>query len=148
MGLDGLILRKKDKMNLEETKDLMISILERLSYSYSMSEEKNKRGRKYYFCGVGEYRGSEKGFVMYLEGESDPPDRNYEEWIDSDLGKVLHIEDISGSEDMILKILYEYFKVNPNDYFYNILDWYYTKKEIDRIYNSDDWEDWPYKNPN
>jgi len=147
MGLDGLILRKKDKMNLEETKKLMSSILDKLGYYYGMSE-KNKRGRKFYTCGVSEYQGSEKGFVMYLSGESNPPDRTYEEWIDSDLGKVLHIEDISGSEDMILKILYEYFKVNPNDYFYNILDWYYKKKEIDRIYNSDDWEDWPYKNPN
>ena len=147
MGLDGLILRKKDKMNLEETKKLMSSILDKLGYYYGMSE-KNKRGRKFYTCGVSEYQGSEKGFVMYLYGEQDPFDEGQFDFIECDLGKVLHIEDISGSEDMILKILYEYFKVNPNDYFYNILDWYYTKKEIDRIYNSDDWEDWPYKNPN
>ena len=147
MGLGGIILRKKDKMNLEETKKLMSSILDKLGYYYGMSE-KNKRGRKFYTCGVSEYQGAEKGFVIYLYGESNPPDRTYEEWIDSDLGKVLHIEDISGSEDMILKILYEYFKVHPNDYFFDDLDWYYTKKEIDIIYNSDDWEDWPYKNPN
>ncbi len=147
MGLSGLILRKKDKMNLEETKDLMVSILERFSYSYSMSEEKHK-GRKFYTCGVSEYQGSEKGFVMYLYGEQDPFDEGQFDFIECDLGNSVYIEDVSGSEDMILKILYEYFKVHPNDYFFDVLDWYYTKKEIDIIYNSDDWEDWPYKNPN
>ncbi len=147
MGLGGIILRKKDKMNLEETKKLMSSILDKLGYYYGMSE-KNKRGRKFYTCGVSEYQGSEKGFVIYLYGEQDPFDEGQFDFIECDLGKVLHIEDISGSEDMILKILYEYFKVNPNDYFFDDLDWYFTKKEIDRIYNSDDWEDWPYKNLN
>ncbi len=147
MGLGGIILRKKDKMNLEETKKLMGAIFEKKGYFYGMTEHKNS-DRKYYTCGVSEYQGSEKGFVMYLKGEHDPFDEGKFDFIECDLGKVLHIEDISDSEDMLLRILYEYFKVHPNDYFFDDLDWYYTKKEIDRIYNSDDWEDWPYKNPN
>ena len=119
MGLSGLVLRKKDKMNLEETKKLMSSILDKLGYYYGMSE-KNKRGRKFYTCGVGEYRGSEKGFVIYLYGEQDPFDEGQFDFIECDLGNSVYIEDVSGSEDMILKILYEYFKVHPNDYFFDL----------------------------
>lgn len=147
MGLGGLILKKKDEINLNETKDLMVSILEKLNYFYDMSERKHE-GETYYICGVNEYPFSEKGFVMYLEDGQNPFDQGLFDFIECNLGKAVFIEDVSGSEDMILKILYEYFKVNANDYFFDEMDWFYTKKEIDKIYHSNDWQDWLYKNPN
>lgn len=69
-------------------------------------------------------------------------------WISPNLYVAILIEDLCDCEDSVLKILYKYFRLHPAEFFYAEEDWYYTKKEIDRIYNSDDWEDWPYKNPN
>ena len=53
----------------------------------------------------------------------------------------------SDSEYSILKILHEYFRIHPDEYFYSEEDWFYTMEDIEKIYEKDDWYHWCYKKP-
>lgn len=144
MGLSGMILRKINDIEIESAKNKIVDILNFLNYSYSISYE--TKIDKHYVLGVNEFLGSDKGFVMYIYDKPRFDDGDFE-WICKEVDVVALIEDIYCCGDMILKILYEYFKDNPSDFFYDDFKWFYTKEDIDKIYNSSDWEDWCYKKP-
>lgn len=57
------------------------------------------------------------------------------------------IEDISDCEKILLDFLYEYLKLNPEDYFYDEEEWYYTYEDIERIKKNVFDPAWCYKNP-
>lgn len=61
--------------------------------------------------------------------------------------RTIIIEDIEECEKILLDFLYEYFKLNPEDYFWNELDWYYTYDDIMRIKQTEFDSSWCYKNP-
>ena len=55
---------------------------------------------------------------------------------------------ISENEKSVLKILYEYFKLYPNEYFYSEEEWFYDKNNIERIYFENPYDSkWCYRNP-
>jgi hypothetical protein len=88
-------------------------------------------------------------FCMYI---FDKPKPEYMEdddfsWISPNLYVAILIEDLCDSEDSILKILHEYLRIHPDEYFYAEEDWFYTQKDIERIYESKDWFHWCYKKP-
>lgn len=145
MGLSGMILRKTKELELKKTKKRVISILESLGYTCYLWNE-DLKGEDYCSISVNE-RPYERGFVMWLYGKPDLYDQEEFKWIDSNLNQVINIEDITDREDMILKFLHKYFKYYPNDYFNNEMEWFYTKEDIDRIYDGSDWEYWCYKKP-
>ncbi len=58
------------------------------------------------------------------------------------------IENFSGCEKILLDFLFEYLKLNPEDYFYDELKWYYTYEDVVRIKQQKFDPDWCYKNPN
>ncbi len=146
MGSSGMVLRKTKELELKKTKKRVISIIKSLGYAYDIcNEDLDVEG--YCTISIGNNLNFDRGFVMWLYGKPDLADQDNFKWIDSDLNQVINIEDISGRIDMILKFLHKYFKYYPNDYFNNELDWFYTKEDIDRIYNGSDWEYWCYKKP-
>lgn len=134
-----MILKKKENIGFSKLRDDMITIVKLLGYNCYEWEGTNS-------ISVDENpdMDSEKGFVMYVYEEYDPLDKGNFDWIEKDLGQVVNIESISGCEDMILRILYEYFKIYPDDYFYNEMSWYYDKNDIIKIYESSSWDDWCY----
>lgn len=86
---------------------------------------------------------------MYIYNKSDSIyDHNFD-WIKKDkcLNQVINIENFSECEDIMLKFVYEYLKLNKEDIFYDELKWYYTFQDIQKIYNSLFDEEWCYKPP-
>ncbi|MDE6852643.1 MAG: hypothetical protein K2J67_09190 [Lachnospiraceae bacterium] len=64
------------------------------------------------------------------------------------LVRIIVIERISECEKILLDFLFEYFKLNPKDYFWvEGYKWHYTYKDIKKIKQSDFNPDWCYKDP-
>lgn len=84
---------------------------------------------------------------MYMYSDDDSLDRF--DWVSKggNLIRGVIIEDISGCERMLLDFLYEYLMLNPKDYFWNELDWYYTYDDIVKIRQKEFNPDWCYKKP-
>lgn len=61
--------------------------------------------------------------------------------------RAIIIEDFNECEKILLDFLYEYFKLNPEDYFWDELDWYYTQEDIIKLKKEEFDSDWCYKNP-
>ncbi|MBQ8942030.1 MAG: hypothetical protein IJ062_09335 [Firmicutes bacterium] len=150
MGLSGLILRKYEKLEVETTKKTLLNILDLCGCKYTSEFHTysiRNRLYNYYFISVSPQIHN-KNFVMYLYGDVVPEyNRNNFEFIESDLVKVVSIEDIYGCEEILLKILHEYFKFYPDDFFYNELEWYYDKNIISKIIASSDQKNWCYIKP-
>lgn len=86
-------------------------------------------------------------WVMYLYSNDDCLDRF--DWIlkNGHLIRAVIIEDFDECERILLDFLYEYFKLNPEDYFWDELDWYYTQEDIVKLKQKEFNSDWCYKNP-
>ncbi len=86
-------------------------------------------------------------WLMYLYSDDDCTDSF--DWIaeGEKLIRVMIIEDISDCERILLDFLYEYFKRNPEDYFYAEEEWYYTHEDIVRIKQTEFDQVWCYKKP-
>lgn len=84
---------------------------------------------------------------MYMYSDDDCLDRF--DWVlkDGNLIRAIVIEDIAGCEKILLDFLGEYFELNPDDYFYDELKWYYTHGDIIKIKQKEFEPDWCYKNP-
>jgi hypothetical protein len=147
MGLSGIFLRKNEelrKTDITEVKSLFTGICEKLGYAVKFPE-RFYYGKTSCVCSVAEGSGSEKSFVMWLYSDTDAVPE-YDK-IAPDLSSVAIIESISGCEEMIFNILREYFELFPEDYFCDELQWYYTKRSIDRIAQGTDRVDWLYQHP-
>ena len=72
------------------------------------------------------------------------------EWIleGGHLIRAIIIENFSECEKMLLDFLYEYLKLNPEDYFWDEFDWYYTFEDIKKIRQNEFDRYWCYQNPN
>ena len=84
---------------------------------------------------------------MYMYSNDDCLDRF--DWIlkDGHLIRAVIIEDFDGCEKILLDFLYEYFNLNPEDYFWDELNWYYTQEDIEKSKQEEFDSDWCYKNP-
>lgn len=86
-------------------------------------------------------------WLMYMYSDDDCLDRF--DWVlkDGKLICAIIIEDIAGCSKILLDFLFEYLKLNPDDYFWDELKWYYTYEDITRIKQKKFEPDWCYKNP-
>lgn len=67
---------------------------------------------------------------------------------DGHLITAMLIERVSDCEQILLDFLFEYFRLNPNDYFWiEEYGWHYTYEDIKIIKQSEFDSDWCYKNP-
>ena len=135
-----MFLRKITNERLSLIKKEIIDILESLSYNYYDWNE-NLKGENYCSISV-DY--NECGFIMYLYELQNSKENWHINWIDNNLTEVVIIEDIKYSE-MILEILHKYMQIHPDTIYYTEMDWYYTKEDIDKVYNSNDHIHWKYK---
>ena len=140
MGISGMFLRKITNERLSLIKKEIIDILESLSYNYYDWNE-NLKGENYCSISV-DY--NECGFIMYLYELQNSKENWHINWIDNNLTEVVIIEDIKYSE-MILEILHKYMQIHPDTIYYTEMDWYYTKEDVDKVYNSNDHIHWKYK---
>ncbi|MDL1164051.1 hypothetical protein [Paenibacillus sp. 843] len=93
-------------------------------------------------------------FIFYVDGVN-----NYEIYYENDedlsgvdsqlsLYQVGGIEDIYGAQELIFRFIYEYLKLNPDDYFWVAdYDWVYSWEDMKRLKSLPYNPDWCYKNP-
>lgn len=145
MGISGMVLRKKADMDLYNLKNEMFEIFDSLSYEYNDWNEMSE-GKPYNSISVRKKSAStdDESFIIYLYNTFDPKESIQFNWIDEELNIIILIESISECEDMVLEILFKYLKLYPSDIFYNEMEWYYTKKDIDEIHLKPSRRDWCY----
>ncbi len=141
MGVSGMFLRKINGEKLSIVKKEIIDILNSLHYRYyDWNEDKN--GEDY--CSISVDK-NEIGFIMRLYGLNDCKENWHINWIDNNLNCVVDIEETWNCEEIILEILHKYMQLHPDTIYYEEMNWYYTKEDIDKVYNSNDHIHWKYK---
>ncbi|MDQ6419787.1 hypothetical protein RB620_10125 [Paenibacillus sp. LHD-117] len=97
---------------------------------------------------------SSHSLLMYVHSNSNPSiDFYYYNDLDLDnelsLVQVGHIEEIFGVQHLLLDFVYEYLKVNQNDYLWiTDYDWVYGCEEISKLKMMSSYDaNWCYKNP-
>lgn len=153
MGLSGIILKKKENTDIYK----LISDVKKAAEEAGLeprinsilSDSLDEEG-VYTTANIAntyeDVLGAQQ-WLMYIYSNDDCMDRF--DWIvmEGQLIRAIIIEDIGECEEILLDFLYEYFKLNPEDYFWNELDWYYTHDDIARIKQREFDSAWCYKNP-
>lgn len=146
MSVSGMILKEVNFIDPQKTLCEITSIMASLGFSYTVDPITNES--QGFHLGISDPICT-SDFCMYI---LDKPKIEYMadddfSWISSNLYVAILIEDLSDSEDSVLKILHEYFHIHPDEYFYSEEDWFYTMEDIEKIYEKDDWYHWCYKKP-
>lgn len=136
MSVSGILLKKIAFINSERTLKEITNIMDSLGFSYTVDPITSES--QGFQLGVNDSK-CNSDFCMYIFEKPEPKymDDDGFSWISPNLY----------SEDSILKILHEYFQIHPDEYFYTEEDWFYNKKDIEKIYKSGKWYHWCYKNP-
>ena len=152
MGSSGLILKKKENTNIYELiHDVKLAAEKSdLEPRIQLTLYDSKDGGVYTTANIADtYEDIPEAqqWLMYMYSDDDCLDRF--DWVlkDGNLIRAIIIEDIAGCEKILLDFLYEYLKLNPEDYFWNELDWYYTYEDIVKIRSKEFDSIWCYKNP-
>ncbi|MCK6077084.1 hypothetical protein [Paenibacillus silvae] len=92
-------------------------------------------------------------FIYYVDATNNP---SIEFYYNEDVGlepsrklcKVGCIEEIYGVQELIFSFIYEYLKLNPDDYFWvTDYDWVYSWGDMQKLKSLPYDPDWCYKNP-
>lgn len=152
MGLSGIFLKRRQEIDYPQIMEDIIQILNDIGYIYYCEREKGTiESINYeYDCfrvNVWETENSEKQWLMYIYGKEDERLKPTFDWIrkGAELNRVIIIEDFSRCEDMLLRFAHGYLKRFPEDIFFDELDWYYTKVDIDTIIKKPFDKSWCYK---
>ncbi|ERI09029.1 hypothetical protein [Aneurinibacillus aneurinilyticus] len=92
-------------------------------------------------------------FILYIDSPDNPDIEFYyyeDLRIDPDesLCKVGCIENVSNAEELIFRFIYEYLKLNPDNYFWTAdYDWVYSWEDMQKLKSLPYDPDWCYKNP-
>ncbi|MCI1694294.1 hypothetical protein [Aneurinibacillus aneurinilyticus] len=93
-------------------------------------------------------------FIFYVDGID-----NYEIYFENDedisgldsnltLCQVGCIEEVYGAQELIFRFIYEYLKLNPDNYFWVAdYDWVYSWEDMQKLKSLPYDPDWCYKNP-
>ena len=138
MGITGVLITDRNKYNPQKTVETLINIFRNQGYIYKISKTEIGNDDYHYNIGVCKYYGSEDCAVMYVKSGKNthaPLER------EDSLTDSLWIEDIRYT-DIILKILYEYFRVFQEDLFDCDMERLLNKKDIEKIYNGNEWRLW------
>lgn len=153
MGLSGIILKKKENIDIYKLiSDVKKAAEEaglepRINSILSGSLDEEGVYTTANIANTYEDVPEAQQWLMYIYSNDDCMDRF--DWIvmEGHLIRAIIIEDIEECEEILLDFLCEYFKLNPEDYFWNELDWYYTHDDILRIKQNEFDSAWCYKNP-
>lgn len=152
MGLAGLVLKKRENVDIScVIRDVKLAA-KRAELEIRVDSE------LYESWGAGVYttaniadtfedRPNAQQWLMYVYSD----DVDYERFDMVQKGgkliRIMNIENFSECEKMLLDFLYEYLKLNPEDYFWDELDWFYTYEDIVKIKQREFDPNWCYKNP-
>ena len=139
MGLSGLILKKQEDTDLYKLVRDVKKAAEKAGLEFrirpTLFDSLGKEGvyRIANIANTFEEIPEAQQWMMYINSNDDCLDRF--DWIlkNGHLIRAVIIEDFDECEKMLLDFLYEYFKLNPEDYFWDELDWYYTQEDIVKI---------------
>lgn len=146
MSTSGMILKKVANFNPLGTLKEISYIMDSLGFNYCVDPIATDSSD--FQVGINDPT-CNADFCIYILDRPKPEYMKDDDfsWISPNLYVAIQIEDLYDCEDSVLKILHKYFSLHPNEYFYAEESWYYTKENIDRIYESGDWYFWCYKNP-
>lgn len=154
----GFILKKDQEKTISEiVHDLMLAVqragLEHSSgYESKMNEDVVYVFYVWQYLSSGELPGEHR---MKITVCSTGQNLDEYDWViqGGTLFEAAMFQDVDGREKMVLDILYEYFKLNPDDYFVDYasflgeVKWYYTAEDIRRIRLREFDPSWCYKPP-
>ncbi|WP_145413128.1 hypothetical protein [Paenibacillus xylanexedens] len=159
MGISAVILKKKDKYSPEKLlADTIVAAFHSDAALYFYNSKTYTNEGEFLYTTLNINRKSftgdkESSFIFHIHSISSPSTEFYY-YEDLGLGtseslyQVGHIEDIYGSQELILHFMYEYLKLNPDDYFWIAdNDWVYRWEDILRLKSSPYDSDWCYRNP-
>jgi hypothetical protein len=72
------------------------------------------------------------------------------DWVEKDkkLYNIACIEEVYGAEELAFHFVYEYLKLNPNDYFwFDSYEWVFSLKDMEKLNALPYDSNWCYKNP-
>ncbi|MFL0375444.1 hypothetical protein ACH0BY_16060 [Paenibacillus amylolyticus] len=159
MGTSAVILTQKDKYSPEQLlADTIVAAFhsDAALYFYNNKTYTNQGSFLYTTLNINgkSYIGdNESSLILHIHSLSIPSTEFY---YHDDLGldpnlslcQVGHIEDIYGNQELILHLIYEYLKLNLDDYFWIAdNDWVYSWEDIQRLKSLPYDPDWRYKNP-
>ncbi|MCM1500694.1 MAG: hypothetical protein NC124_19705 [Clostridium sp.] len=154
MGISGVFLKKEEEIDYPQIAEDIIQVLNDIGYSYYCEHRKGiikdiNREYDHFQINVWETENFEKQWLMYVYGKEDENLKPTFDWIEkgAELARVIIIEKFSECEDMLLRFAHGYFKTYPDDFFWDELDWYYTKADIDAIMAEPFDKNWCYKKP-
>lgn len=153
MGVSGLILKKKENTSIYKLlHDLRLSAERAGLEARIRSElyEDDIDGGVYTTANIADtYEDIPEAqqWLMYIYSDDDCLDRF--DWIlkGGHLIRSIIIEDIGDCEKILLDFLYEYLKLNPEDIFWDELDWFYTYEDIVKIKQKEFNPYWCYEKP-
>lgn len=158
MGTSAVILTKKDKYSPEQfLADTIVAAFHSYEalYFYNNKTYTNEGEFLYTMLNINHksFTGdNESSLIFHIHSTSSPSTEFY---YHEDLGldpkvslcQVGHIEDIYGNQELILHFIYEYLKLNPDDYFWIADDdWVYSWEDIQELKSLPYDPDWCYKN--
>lgn len=166
MAISGYLLKNKGEYVLEKTKAHIKIIAEKMNMHINEQPPYVKDGEISYIQytiyddvafnldeedwgddSVGQ--GKSLGFYVYPLDEKYEYDNTFDCIKEGkNLQIIICIDDMEFKEELVLRFLYEYFQLNPEDYFWNDNKWCYTLRDIERICRLPFDENWGYKNPN
>ena len=142
MGCSGMILKKVDLFTPKETLSEIKKIMDSLGFNYTIDAETGD-----FHIGINDPE-CNSDFCMFIFDKPEPEYMDDEfAWISPEIYAAVLIEDITDSEESILKILHKYLYIHPSEVFYAEEDWFYTKEDIDLIYEKGDRKYWCYRRP-
>lgn len=154
MGVSGIILKKKEDVNIHKIICDVKKVAKQAGLDYRRRTallESAYDDCVYTIINIADTFDDvpeAQQWVMYIYSNDDSVERF--DWILSDgqLIRVIVIEDIEGCEKILLEFLHEYFRLNPEDLFWNEFDWYFTYNDIKRIMQKEFDVSWCYTAPN
>ena len=146
MGTSGMFLRKVALFNPQNTLREITKIMDTLGFKYCVNSISSESSG--FHLGVNDPK-CNSNFCMYIFERPKPKymEDDVFSWVSPNLYVSILIEDLSDSEDSVLKILHEYLQIHPDEYFYAEENWFYNKDNIEKIHESGKWFHWCYKKP-
>lgn len=140
-----MILKNADEINSKTTLKEITAIMDSLGYNYTVDSTSDINNE--FHIGVTDPNCST--FCMFVFDKPSTKDIIDDDfaWISPNHFVAVMFEDITNSEESILKICYEYFKIFPKEFFWAEESWFYTKDDIDNSFKFGDCEYWCYKKP-
>lgn len=156
MGTSAEILKEREKYCPEKLLADAIVAAFHADVMLTYNDNKNFRDKKFMYVTLNILDHSyNPQFILYVKGKDNPSlsfdDHDYEYYgLDSSrkLCSPAFVEEIYGAEEILFRFIYEYLKINPDDYFcVDDYNWVYRWEDMQKLKSLPYDPDWCYKDP-